>query len=231
MLVAGPFFTVQVKSDARPILYEKKYEIDWIAGRENPFFIAVADRENLKLGIYSTWRLQHALEKISAPHPIKLTPGLELKNEYFRVKKRRGQSVTEIPLGKSILTIKATKVTHKTTAAKFGKILKEWAALDRENIVRNSAGMFLGGGEGPKTHETNKRLGSLAHSSVSFYWNPANLPPTEVNFGYAATSLRLELANLVRQGKTTAEILKRGSALDEILKMFRDSLPEVYAGG
>ena len=45
LIWAGPSFTVQVKSDSAPLVFEKPHEVAWVKDLENPFFLAVADIE------------------------------------------------------------------------------------------------------------------------------------------------------------------------------------------
>src|SRR5713101_3331786 len=57
LLKAGPFFSVQAKSSAEKIVYEKPHELDWIRNQENPLLVCVADREAAAMDVYSTWNL------------------------------------------------------------------------------------------------------------------------------------------------------------------------------
>jgi len=71
---AGPSFTVQVKSDTKPLIFEKPHELDWLRHLENPFFLLVGNLEDLAIEMYSTWqRLNGVLLK--GAQRIVLKPG------------------------------------------------------------------------------------------------------------------------------------------------------------
>ena len=67
MLWAGPSFTVQVKSNMDPIVFEKDHELAWLEGLENPFFVAVVDRAEMRVNVYSTWKRLVGLATLANP--------------------------------------------------------------------------------------------------------------------------------------------------------------------
>jgi hypothetical protein len=57
LLTAGPFFSVQAKSDTKALEYKEPHQIEWIRNQENPLLLCVADREAGAMDVYSTWNL------------------------------------------------------------------------------------------------------------------------------------------------------------------------------
>ena len=63
LLKAGPFLSVQAKSSAEAVVYEKAHEREWIMHQENPLLICVADRAASAMDVYSTWNLICAVQR------------------------------------------------------------------------------------------------------------------------------------------------------------------------
>ncbi len=211
LLRAGPFFTVQVKSNRDPLLYVKDHETAWIRNQENPFFIAVVDRAKLELELYSTWNMQNGFLKIGAQE-IRLVPGSV--QDYPHV--TTADDVQTVPLGDPIIRVSAAQVTSPDRAAEVGSTLKQWVMLDRENLVRKNAGMYWV--LGPIQYSTNTPLVAESNLGVWFYWNPGNLVRCEINFGLVATALRLVLRSaLGTDGESEQPNNERIAALDRVL--------------
>ncbi len=61
MVLAGPSFTVQVKSRPQVLRYKKEHEIAWIANQQNPLFVCFADPRESTVSLYSTCALTPGL--------------------------------------------------------------------------------------------------------------------------------------------------------------------------
>jgi hypothetical protein len=214
---AGPSFTVQVKSNLEPLVFAKRHEIQWIKGQENPFLIAVGDRDELKLDIYSTWnRLNGFLFK----HAEKIVFN-------FKAAPSGGSSVhTEddgseqiIYLEKPVVSTTVKQMMDEAHASTVTRVLKQWIELDRENIVNNHAGVHWV--IGPAAYETNALFGPETTWMCWQFWNRENLAKCEKNFGRAATELRLTLnAALTKSPERSGEYQDRISALEEVLRSY-----------
>lgn len=184
---AGPFFTVQVKSNKKPIIFEKDHEIEWIKKQENPFFICIASRDSLDIEIFSSWSLLLGILH-KAGKRIKLIPGGD--GEGFKQPETEDDlSEQRIFLGKPILKILANELIDNEKVSYYATILRQWIEIDRENIVNRYAGMYWV--IGPIEYETNQQLPDNFKSCVAFLWNEKNLEKCKINFGRSATSLRL----------------------------------------
>lgn len=221
LLRAGPFFTVQVKTSHRPLIFSQDHQIAWIKNQENPFFLCVVNRERLEIELYSTWNMQNGF-LFRRANRIRLVPGRSDDN-HQEVRTADDRSEQVVPLGKPILRTSASEVMDEARAAELGAVLKGWVALDRDNLVRNSAGMYWV--VGPSHYETNRPLTDTPDRKVWFYWNPQNLAQCETNFGRVATALRLVIRQILGAGgEATLEHIPRIRALDEVLIAFAHCL-------
>lgn len=231
---AGPSFTVQVKSDREPLKFYKPHEITWIKNQENPFFLAVGNREALKLDIYSTWnRLIGFLGKKADKIIFKLSsppPGEE------PVSTKEDGSEQLIHLGKPVVSASIRQMMNEDHATTVRETLRQWILLDRENIVNSHAGIHWV--VGPAEWETNELITKETQRMVVVFWNAKNLEKCEQNFGRAATALRLTLRQaLSESGEQLPQDAGRVAALETVLRSYvhcidrasRDAL-ECYAG-
>jgi hypothetical protein len=119
---AGPFFTVQVKSDNKPLCFEKEHEIEWIKNQENPFFVCTASRDSLGVEIFSTWNLLLGILHKSAKRII-LIPGSE-GEEYKQPETEDDLSEQRIFLGIPILRMSASELIDNEKVSHYASILR-----------------------------------------------------------------------------------------------------------
>lgn len=220
LLWAGPSFTVQVKSNLRPLVFRKPHEIKWVKELENPFFVAVGYPWDQHVEIYSTWARLIGFEGKDAERitfrygpPAKgrdlvWTPRHELK----RVKAPK----QEIALGEPIIRATVQDFMNESRAKALSEVLKQWIELDRSNIVNNLAHMHWV--VGPQSYQTNERF---TVDRMHIFWNGKNLRECQVNFGRAATELRLTIRNaLLPEGERNSIYATEVSALDGVLRAY-----------
>lgn len=221
LLKAGPFFTVQVKSNRDNLVYEREHEVAWIKNQENPFFVGVSSRENLTLEIYSTWNMLNGFLHKAADRIILVPGGPE--DEYQEIQTREDGSEQIIPLGRPILRMSAHDAMNEERAQSFGGVLREWVEMDRENIANRQAGMYWV--VGPIQHETNSLLADCTAWSTAFFWNPRNLPRCQTNFGRAGTALRLVIRRVLgTEGERASAWTQKIQDLEAVLRSHSDIL-------
>jgi len=220
---AGPSFTVQVKSDNKPFEFDKPHEIAWIKEQENPFFLAVGNREALKLDIYSTWnRLNGFLAKRADKIIFELSPPPPGQKA---VSTEEDGSKQVIYLGKPVVSASIQEMMDDAHATTVRDKLRRWILLDRENIVNSHAGMHWT--VGPEKWETNELITEATPMMMSIFWNAKNLPKCEENFGRAATELRLTLRQAL--GEPAEQLPKNApkvAALEGVLCSYVDCLDQ-----
>jgi hypothetical protein len=221
MLWAGLSFTVQAKSDTKPLVFEKPYEVKWITELENPFLIAVANREDLRVDIYSTWfRLNGILRKKA--RRIELQPGAPTRDANPWTAEDRSKQV--IALGKPIVSATIGEFLDKP--ADIGNVLKQWVTLDRQNIVRREIGLYYVTGPHPneESYQTNEALTRNTPIMRWVYSHPENLEKCKLNFGLSATALRLAVGRKYETSMNNEAVAKKVQALDAILREYWDTL-------
>ena len=185
LLKAGTFFSVQAKSNADAIIYEKPHELEWITNQENPLLLCVADREAGAMDVYSTWNLlcavQNGWQGKRQASCIRLLPG---KNcPIWPGVEDQPDASQNVCLGKPIIRIAHHQIFNETVTREIIRVIEEWVGLDRMNIVNRHAG--LNWVVGPLSYETGKPPGAQV---ASFYWNSKNLGQCILNLGRSATA-------------------------------------------
>jgi hypothetical protein len=188
MFHAGQSFTVQVKSDASPLVYAKPHDVEWIKNQDVPLFVGVVTRAELKLDLYSTWRIVDAVLGHGVASEIRLIPGAVGP---IRFDAQTGTK--DVPLGPPILSTTLTDVVGRDGARDFVPLLRQWVALDQQNITNARAGIYWT--LGPASHTTNRD--GFDSFLQGFYVNAKNLPQTLRLFARCAASLRVELEKAV----------------------------------
>ena len=220
LLKAGPFFTVQVKNKDEDIVYEKEHEVAWIKRQENPFFICVADTDNMTVTLYSTWN--RIISVLLGGPPKRVLCFGPIDRAY------PNPSITEkehrIPLGDPILKVSLKEVLHADDDKKkeLKGVLKRWIEIDRENIAYSQMGMYWV--VGPPEYETNV-LPEIGTQIAYFVWNPRNYGKCKVNFGRAATALRIVTRDAIKAGFPVHSLeSQRLDSLNEVLRQYWDDL-------
>ncbi|MEE9298898.1 MAG: hypothetical protein V3V29_07690 [Acidimicrobiia bacterium] len=189
MVLAGPSFTVQVKSRHQKIRYESDAATTWLANQENPFFVCFADPRKSSVNLYSTCALVPGLLQYGRRVTV-LEPDVPSSRENIH---KDDDDILHIPLGPPVLSLTMDDVREESDLARWAEILEPWIEIDRQNIVNRRAKIHWV--HRPIRHTTNQALdpGSLG---VGFYWNAKNLATSGTNLLRAATLLRLEIAQL-----------------------------------
>jgi len=194
LLKAGSFFTVQAKSSAEPIVYEKDYELEWIRNQENPLLLCVADRKALAMDVYSTWNLLCAVlngwrgQRLS--NRIRLLPNAKAHMWPGVIDNDDGSQ--DVFLGDPIVRITDEDIFDERLDS-IADVVREWVNLDRTNVVNRHAGIYWV--LGPLSYRTGDRGWVSGPTGVSFYVNPHNLDRCCANLGRIATALTFIMRN------------------------------------
>jgi len=224
---AGPSFTVQVKSDKNPLVYEKPHQRKWLSTLENPFFVVIGYRDELRIEIYSTLQRLNGL-LFRAAKRVELHPGPP-KKDSRDVWTAEDDTKQVIYLGKPVISATVEDFMDKSRANFLTQVLKRWILLDRENVVNKDAGMHWL--VSPESYETNELLAVDGKMRVGIYWNARNLDVCQRNFGRAATALRLTFLNALGPSrKLDPAIAVKIQALNAVLNAFRDVLDPASKG-
>jgi hypothetical protein len=214
LIWAGPSFTVQVKSSPDALVFEKPHEVEWVKNLENPYFLAVGYRDELRVDIYSTWARLVAFEW-KAARRIVLQPGPPARGRDL-VWTAPDESNQVIALGRPVLRATVHEFMDTSRAKALSDVLRQWIKLDRLNIVNNLAGMHWV--VGCQRYQTNQ----VFHiDTMRIFWNGKNLHACKVNFGRAATELRLTIRQaLCGPRERKPKFMRTVSALDAVLREY-----------
>ena len=216
MLLAGPAFSVQVKSTRRPVVYRAGPEADWLSEQGSPFFLCIVDRSRLTCEIYSTWNVHNAhllhgalrtvLEPNSTAEQIELPTLID--------------DTLHVPLGPPVLRLTPQDAVDSDRAKGWAEILELWIWLDSQNIVNRRAGMYWV--QGPRRWTTNQPLAGEVEMLGRFYANPKNLAGCVVNLGRSAVALRkvMSMWQVLGYPLDRAQV----DAVDRLLQAFEDNL-------
>jgi hypothetical protein len=210
---AGPSFTVQAKSNRKPLVFKNDDQIRWLRELQNPFFLAVANRKELRVDIYSTWARFNGFLRRAAKRII-LQPGPPTggRSNPWTAEDRSEQVIA---LGKPIIRGTVKDFMDRRRANRFRSILRQWIIIERLNIVNAENGIYWI--IGPRDYETNE-LPPSSDAMLWMYYHPENLNRSAVNFGRAATALRLTIHHAFggKEGENKA-IVDKIKSLDAVL--------------
>lgn len=221
MLHTGQSFTVQVKSNAKPLTYAKPYEVEWLKDQDVPLLIGVVTRVGLKLDLYSTWRRLDAFLGPDVPRRVRLVP-----NASGKIKFDKRSRTKIVPLGTPILSTSLADVVERDVADGFGSLLRAWVALDQRNIANVRAGVYWT--VGPAEHQTNSP--KFTSFLQGFYVNPKNMSQTLRLFARSAASLRIELEKRFVSPPAHEAWPRQLRALEEALHAFAPYVEENARG-
>jgi hypothetical protein len=125
-----------------------------------------------------------------------------------------------IALGKPVVRATIQDFMDKSRAKVLTGVLRQWIVLDRMNIVNNLAGMHWV--VGSQSYQTNEECTADA---MQIFWNAKNFQKCRVNFGRAATELRLTIQqSLLPKGESNPHHAAEVSALDGVLCAYWNDL-------
>jgi hypothetical protein len=186
VLSAGPPFNVQVKSDRKPISYEKPHARKWIGTQQSPFFVIVVSRRGLTFDVHSAWNLQNAIQNYGygsdTDNIVKIEFTFPQRNQKWSGFSQNpirdplaNNRVLSIPLGPPIVTTTMKEVMEPEKAKNVAAVLRDWIEFDRANIFRQATRMHWV--YGPDIWESGVRLDARARVVLRFFVNPNNLDP------------------------------------------------------
>jgi hypothetical protein len=197
------YFGVQVKSSgAQDVAYGgmkrgrwKHWEVEWLYDQDVPLLIAVVDRKQGRMKLYSTMRMWWAHWQFGFPYKVLLRPDLHLEGSDLQRRYRRRRSharhgdghTTVVPLGRPIADVTQQRLEHPGRREAVANCLESWIDLDRQNIVHWKQGV-------PYTAERMKWRPNVAPRGQVKYLALANPTPDQ--------NIR-KILNAIQPGLTT----------------------------
>lgn len=133
---ARSVYTVQVKSELSPWVFEGEGAVRWLIEHPLPLFLCIVDKSASRLRIYQTaprfwmWALG------TLPERLVLSPG---QDEEGRTAQWKGKF--EFSLGAPVLDFTLNDVTDEAFHDKAAGILQFWIGIDNANLTRIRSGL------------------------------------------------------------------------------------------
>lgn len=183
MVKAGLSFTLQVKSNRRPIKYLTRHAIEWVTNLDNPLFVCIVDRRKLRCQIYSTWNMQNALLLYG---PMKTVLRVGRPSDGYQPPTVDGDTMY-VPLGGPVLDLTPDMVVERDQANHWGQVMRSWIKIDKENLTNRAVGLYWV--SGPDQWVANQQPPRAVLRSA-FYRNQKNLHTCLQTFTRSAVALR-----------------------------------------
>lgn len=178
VLKVGAPFAVQVKSDPEPVGYpgepasEGNAAVRWLLDQTIPFTLAIAERSEQRVRLYSTWPLvKLRYERGFAFRQILLIPGNdgdEVEEPLWSEHTGRG----EVFLGPPILDFTPLDVEDSSRADHLSEVLSAWIYLELENYANKVADVCYV--QGYIRYKPNEKPTGKRHLWIAF--GKASLP-------------------------------------------------------
>jgi hypothetical protein len=140
-------YTVQVKSEAKPWIFDNPNSVEWLVKHPLPFFLCIVDKITGILHIYHTMPRFYAWGLGKLPSRLEMVP-----NEETSGQSTQWSDEYKFPLS-PILTIDIMKISDNEYWKNVKRILDHWIELDNNNLTRIRAGLHSW--EMPPKYETN----------------------------------------------------------------------------
>jgi hypothetical protein len=133
---ARSVYTVQVKSDLSPWVFQGEESVKWLIEHPLPLFLCVVDKPSGRLRIYQTAPRFWVWALGALPERVTLIPG---QDEKGRAAQWKGEF--EFPLSAPILDFTLDDITDDDFANKAVEILQFWIKVDEGNLLRIRSGL------------------------------------------------------------------------------------------
>lgn len=217
----------------------KKEEVEWLFNQETPLLIAIVDKKDSRLDLYSTSNIWGARYSGGNCGQLVLFPnGVDSKQEVPSPTKRLPDQawpegtgdgyVWEVPLGPALVSLSLDDVENEDRITTFRSILSEALYLDQANITYRRLNVHFS--RWLHRYATNQQGG--VHHGVFYAWNST----PGVNTGEQLQSLSPIITalanNLKAQGRTDELKKLRGTfellPEEEIPDFLRSKIPELF---
>lgn len=153
------YFSVQVKSDAKPWIFPKRQSVKWLIEHPLPIFLCVVNKAALQLQLYHTCPRFYVWSLPPLPAKLTLIPGTA--GEGRCVQWEGGSSYS---LSAPILDFGVNQIHEENFRNRIKDILKFWIDIEEENLrrVKNKILQF----SMPGKYKTNEK----GDGSVIRHW-------------------------------------------------------------
>jgi len=151
-------YTVQVKSNMEPWVFDGIESVRWLIEHPLPLFLCVVDKPTWRLRLYQTVPRCWAWALGELPNHVTLRPGSGTNG-----KAARWTGEFDFSLSAPILEFTAGEIAKDDFRSRVSEILKFWIAVDEGNLTRIRSG--VGRFSMPQAYKTNEMILSAWETS------------------------------------------------------------------
>ena len=192
-LLAKAPYTVQVKSEMKPVVFKGKEAVRWVIEHPLPLFLCVVDKASARLSIYHTLARFYAWSMGQRPETLAMIPQPAEPGRLGRCCQWPG--TYDLSLDQPILDFTFTQMMDEAFWRKAQEIFEFWVNVDNDNLTRVRTRLLMC--RMPDDYETNStRVRAWMSTWLQF--------PNDEQFSQTTANMRESLewvgGQLLRQG-------------------------------
>ena len=180
------YFSVQVKSDMSPWVFDDHNEVRWLVEHPLPIFLCVVDKKAATLRVYHTFPRFYVWASGSLPPRLELWPGSGPNGGFTRWE---GDD-SRFTLGAPIWEATIEELLDDSRALNVKNVMRAWTDLENDNLTRIREGIHQF--RMPDAYETNNPNASCGGDTFQGTTR-ADLSPTLARFKESIGNLTLQL--------------------------------------
>jgi hypothetical protein len=130
-------YTVQVKSEMRPWVFEGRESVKWLVEHPLPLFLCVVDKPNSTLSVYHTAPRFLVWSLGDLPDKLTMIPTVEIDG-----RDTQWTGTFELSLSAPILKIEVARIGNDAYWENARKVMERWIDVDNHNLTLIRAGLL-----------------------------------------------------------------------------------------
>jgi hypothetical protein len=192
-LLANYPYTVQVKSQMKPVVFEGKEAVRWVIEHPLPLFLCIVDKASARISVYHTLARFHAWSLGKWPDRLSMIPEPATPGKKGRCAQWPG--CYDLSLDQPILDFSINEMLDESYWQKAREVFEHWVEVENDNLTRVRNRLLTC--RVPDPYKTNDTwVGGWATLSLGF--------PNEAQFDQTTAGLKESVAwigeQLLRKG-------------------------------
>jgi hypothetical protein len=127
-------YTVQVKSELKPVLFEGKEAVRWVIEHPLPLFLCIVDKASARLSVYHTLVRFHAWSLGQWPDRLAMIPDSVIPSKEGKCISWPGSY--ELSLDQPILDFSVNEMLDEVFWQKAREVFEHWIEVENDNLTR-----------------------------------------------------------------------------------------------
>jgi hypothetical protein len=132
-------YTVQVKSDFNPLVFEGE-EVEWVVRHPLPFYLCIVNKAEARLSVYHTFPRFYAWSLGKLPDRLEMVPAPPVPGAVGRCTQWHGGY--SLSLDQPILDFTVQEMLDGDSWANARRVFEHWLAVENDNLTRARAGLL-----------------------------------------------------------------------------------------